>query len=65
MTKLDEILVLMNEARNLQKKDRGVVQGITYSINKLSELRAELERRINERTLLINRLSKEADKHRL
>ena len=65
MTKLSELNDLVSAARNLQDHDRRIVEGITYSINKLSELRAGIEREVNKRTLVISELDKEAEKHRL
>ena len=65
MTRLGELNKQIEEANKAQEHDRAVINGMTFSINKLCELRASLETEVWARTKLILRLNEEAEELRL
>ena len=65
MTRLGELNKQIEDANEAQKHDRGVINGMTFSINKLCELRASLETEVKARTVLILELDREAEELRL
>ena len=65
MSKLDDILAAQDKSNKLNNMDRAIIRGMTYSINKLCELRAEVENRVNQRCKIISKLDDEAAEYKM